>query len=246
MTERLDVELVRRGLVDSRTKARRLIDSGAVSVEDAVVTKPSFGVGPEARLHVDSGPRYVSRGAVKLVGAFRAFADRGLDGAQGMRCLDIGASTGGFTQVLLRYGAESVVALDVGHGQLHPLVAANPRVVEMSGVNIRDVSADDLPFAPDLIVSDVSFISLTLVIPVVSDIARPGTRVVLLIKPQFEVGRGNLGAHGVVCNESLRRRSVDDVCRCAEGHGLSVLAVADSPITGMHGNREYLLYAVRR
>ena len=246
MGERIDVALVRRGMADSRTKAHRLIASGVVSVDGSVVAKPSAIVSADAPIEVEPGPGYVSRGALKLVGAFESFARYGLTAPRGMDCLDIGASTGGFTQVLLRGGAGRVIALDVGHGQLHPDLAHDPRVVEMSGVNIRDVEAGDLPFVPELVVSDVSFISMTLVIPVISRITRPGARIVVLVKPQFEVGRRNLGHHGVVRDEGLRRSSLDGVSRCAADHGLDVVSTAESPVVGIHGNREYLLYAVRR
>ena len=159
-----------------------------------------------------------------------------------MECLDIGASTGGFTDVLLRGGAAKVVALDVGHGQLDPRIANDEHVIEMSGVNIREVEADDLPYRPAMIVSDVSFISLTYVIPVIARIAAPGAQIVLLVKPQFEVGRAGLGKNGIVEDPALRERALHDVVACAEQHGLDVVATADSPIIGTHGNEEYLLY----
>lgn len=188
--DRLDMMLVASGLVESRSKAQRLIKAGHVRVDGEAITKPSFMVkAGHCELAVDKGDDYVSRGAYKLLGAFKAFADDGLTGPQSLECLDIGASTGGFTDVLLRGGAARVVALDVGHGQLDPRIAGDSRVIEMSGVNIREVTADDLPYRPAMIVSDVSFISLTYVIPVIARIAAPGAQVVLLVKPQFEVGR---------------------------------------------------------
>ena len=190
---RLDLALVDRGLAQTRTKASRLIRSGNVRVNGIIQTKPSLAVTSQDTLEADRGDDYVSRGAYKLVGAFDAFADCGLIEPKGMDCLDIGASTGGFTQVLLRRGAAHVIALDVGHGQLDPRIAADPRVIDMSGVNIRDITREDLAYTPFMIVSDVSFISLTYVIPVIARIAAPGAHIVLLIKPQFEVGRGNLG-----------------------------------------------------
>lgn len=190
---RLDIALVERGVTDSRSKAQRLIESGKVRVNGTVASKASLKVTAADTLDADLGDDYVSRGAYKLVGAFDMFSQTGLRSAEGFDCLDIGASTGGFCDVLLRRGAAHVIALDVGHGQLDPRIAGNERIIEMSGVNIRDVEADDLPYRPSMIVSDVSFISLTYVIPVIARIAAPGAHVVLLVKPQFEVGKGNLG-----------------------------------------------------
>lgn len=240
---RLDAALVARGLVDTRSKAQRLIREGHVLLNGLPAAKPSTSVGSDAELVVDKGDDFVSRGAYKLVGAFARFASLGLPSPQGLDCLDIGASTGGFTQVLLRGGAAHVIALDVGHGQLDPRVGSDPRVSDMSGVNIRDVSPADLPYAPAMIVSDVSFISLRFVIPVVARIAAPGAHIVLLVKPQFEVGRGHLGKHGVVTDETLRLQALRDVTDCATSHGLTVVSSAPSPIEGTHGNKEYLLYA---
>ncbi|MBW3089315.1 TlyA family RNA methyltransferase [Bifidobacterium miconisargentati] len=242
--DRLDMMLVASGLVESRAKAQRLIKAGHVRVDGETVTKPSFMVkAGHSELAVDKGDDYVSRGAYKLLGAFSAFADNGLTGPEGLECLDIGASTGGFTDVLLRGGASKVIALDVGHGQLDPRIAGDGRVIEMSGVNIREVEAGDLPFRPQMIVSDVSFISLTYVIPVIARIVAPGAQIVLLVKPQFEVGREGLGKNGIVEDETLREQALDTVVACAERCGLTVVATADSPITGTHGNAEYLLYA---
>ncbi|RSX57818.1 TlyA family RNA methyltransferase [Bifidobacterium samirii] len=276
MTQRLDALIVARGLVDSRSKAQRLIRDGHVTVDGRTAAKPSMPVAPDAAIAVDKGDDYVSRGAYKLVGAFDVFgaravgpdadtgngpdgghedADRGAAGVAfdalfeplpepaGLHCLDIGASTGGFTQVLLRRGAAQVVALDVGHDQLDARVDADARVIRMDGVNIRDVTADTLPWRPQMIVSDVSFISLTYVIPVIARIAAPGARIVLLVKPQFEVGREGLGRGGVVADPALRERALADVVACARAHGLRVLSAAPSPIEGTHGNAEYLLYA---
>lgn len=239
---RLDVALVERGLVDSRSKATRLVKEGRVSLNGRIVTKPATVVPKDAALNVDKGEDYVSRGALKLVGAFEAFARDGLVDPTDCDCLDVGASTGGFTEVLLRRGARRVVALDVGHDQLAPRIAADPRVIDMSGVNIRDVEKDDLPFAPLFVVSDVSFISLTFVLPVIARLAAPGAHIVLLVKPQFEVGRGHLGKNGVVTDEQARRHALETVADSAAREGLTVVANAPSPIEGMHGNRETLLY----
>ncbi|MFR6529973.1 MAG: TlyA family RNA methyltransferase [Bifidobacterium pseudocatenulatum] len=241
---RLDVALLERGLIGSRSKAQRLIADGKVSVNGVDITKVSTKVGCDDIITVDRGDDYVSRGAYKLVGAFERFADAGLRSAQGLHCLDIGASTGGFCDVLLRNDAAQVIALDVGHGQLDPKIAYDDRIIEMSGVNIRDVYVDDLPYRPEMIVSDVSFISLTYVIPVIARIAAPQAQIVLLVKPQFEVGKGNLGKNGIVESQELREQALSSVVACAERNGLDVRATTVSPIEGTHGNIEYLLYAV--
>ena len=243
--ERLDARLVALGLVDTRTKAQRLIRAGAVTVDGEAVTKPSATPGPDAAISVDKGDDYVSRGAYKLLGALEAFGPLGLPTPGGRLCLDIGASTGGFTDVLLRGGAARVVALDVGHGQLDARIRRDPRGTEMSGVNIRDVEATDLPYAPDYVVSDVSFISLTYVLGPIARLAAPGAEIVLLVKPQFEVGRAGLDRHGIVESEALRREALDTVIACATELGLHVRAHAPSPITGTHGNVEYLLWLTR-
>lgn len=251
--DRLDVVMVAAGLTDSRAKAQKLIKAGKVKVNGQIVTKPSALVrladlgaagGEDTGIAADKGEDYVSRGAYKLVGAFDLFADDGLVSPQGLSCLDIGASTGGFTEVLLRRGAQRVIALDVGHGQLNPRIAADERVIEMSGVNIRDIEPDDLPFAPQMVVSDVSFISLTYVIPVIARVAAADAQVVLLVKPQFEVGREGLGKNGIVTDDAARAAALEKVVACANECGLEVKATAESPIEGTHGNVEYLLFAV--
>ena len=241
--ERLDALIVGLGLVPSRSKAQRLIRDGHVLVDGVAVTKPAANVATASSITVDKGDDYVSRGAYKLIGAFDEFSGRGLPSPRGLRCLDIGASTGGFCDVLLRRGAAQVIALDVGHGQLDSRIARDPRIIEMSGVNIRDVTAANLPYRPDMIVSDVSFISLTYVIPVIARIAAPGASVVLLVKPQFEVGKGNLGKGGIVEDRHLRDQALETVVDCANQHGLTVAGTAPSPIEGTHGNTEFLLFA---
>jgi 23S rRNA (cytidine1920-2'-O)/16S rRNA (cytidine1409-2'-O)-methyltransferase len=253
--DRLDRALVARNVVGSRTRAQRLIAQGDISVNGTTVRKASYRVFPSDRLEVASGvTQYVSRGAHKLIGAFRAFSPHGLLSPAGRVCLDIGASTGGFTQVLLRSEARLVMALDVGHGQLAASLVADPRVINMEGINIRDVTADLLPAVPTYIVSDVSFISLTYVIPVIARIcAHQGGRIgahaphaqveiLLLIKPQFEVGKGRLGKNGIVTDPRLREMAKKKVIDCAEECGLQVCGCVDSPIEGEHGNREYLLW----
>lgn len=239
---RLDAELVARGLVSSRSRAQRLIREGAVRVDGRTASKPSLSVGEGSSIDVDLGDDYASRGALKLVGAFGAFGQRGLASPEGLDCLDIGASTGGFTDVLLRRGARRVIALDVGHGQLVPRIAGDSRVVEMSGVNIRDVSVDDLPFRPRMVVSDVSFISLTYVIPVIAEVAAPEAEVVVLVKPQFEVGRDHLGRNGIVVDDDARDAAVARVLECVTDHGCRLMGITPSPITGTHGNVEYLAW----
>lgn len=252
---RLDRALVARDVVGSRTRAQRLIAQGDITVNGATVRKASYHVLPSDRLEVASGvTQYVSRGAHKLIGAFHAFSPHGLPSPAGRVCLDIGASTGGFTQVLLRTGAQQVMALDVGHGQLASYLVADPRVINMEGVNIRDVTADLLPAVPTYIVSDVSFISLTYVIPVIARIcahqedhasarvAHIPVEIILLIKPQFEVGKGRLGKNGIVTDPHLRLTAQKKVIDCAEKCGLKVCGCVDSPIEGEHGNREYLLW----
>lgn len=242
---RLDLALLDRGLSDSRSKAQRLIVQGKVSVNGVVVSKASAKVSDDDVIAADRGDDYVSRGAYKLVGAFDLFFKDGLRPPKGLRCFDIGASTGGFCDVLLRHGVAQVIALDVGHGQLDPKIANDGRIIEMSGVNIRDVEVGDLPFRPEMIVSDVSFISLTYVIPVIARIAADDAQIVLLVKPQFEVGKGNLGKNGIVESEELREQALRNVIACARSNGLDVRATGLSPIEGMHGNVEYLLYAVK-
>lgn len=242
-SRRLDMELVERGIADTRTKARRLVESGAVSVDGATEKKPSRKV--RVTSHIDvmpQGHEYVSRGAYKLLGAFERFTQMGLASPAGKQCLDIGASTGGFTQVLLEHGATEVIALDVGHGQLVEELQADTRVIEMSGVNIRAVTTADLPFQPTYVVSDVSFISLTYVLPVIARIAAPHAEIVVLVKPQFEVGKGNLGKDGIVTDHLLREESLKKVTECALSNGLEVKASTVSPIEGAHGNVEYLLW----
>ena len=192
---RLDVLVTERGLCESRQKAQATIMAGLVFVDGQRSDKPGTPVAEDASVEVRGHAlRYVSRGGLKLEKAMQTFPIT----LEGKVCADIGASTGGFCDVLLRRGAAHVIALDVGHGQLDPRIAGNERIIEMSGVNIRDVEADDLPYRPSMIVSDVSFISLTYVIPVIARIAAPGAHVVLLGNPQFEVGKGNLGKIGIV------------------------------------------------
>lgn len=244
---RLDQHLVTEGQARSRTLAQRLIRSGAVSVDGTVVRKASYAVAPGSAIVVTEAvdSRWVGRGALKLQHALSTWGASG--GAapplrvQGRRCLDVGASTGGFTQVLLEHGAAHVTALDVGTGQLVAELAEDPRVTELSGTNIRDVTADQVGRF-DLVVGDVSFISLTLVLPVVSQLLREDGDVVFLVKPQFEVGRAALGRGGVVSSADERARALATVVDLASSLGWTGYGLDRSPVTGTHGNSEYLLW----
>lgn len=238
---RIDAYLVTRGLARSRGHAKELVEAGMVSLDGAAVTKPSVTVADGARVAVAEHDRYVGRAAFKLLAALIAFGPDLTGRIAGARCLDLGASTGGFTQVLLAHGAAQVTALDVGHGQLVREVADDPRVVERSGLNVREVRADDLGDRFDLVVGDLSFISLRLVVGVLADQLRPGGRAMMLVKPQFEVGRGSLSKGGIVRSRALRQDALERVCRDAWKHGLEPLAAAVCPIRGANGNIEYLV-----
>ncbi|HYN29586.1 MAG TPA: TlyA family RNA methyltransferase [Dermatophilaceae bacterium] len=258
---RLDAELVRRGLARSRGEARDLIAGGRVRVAGRPgVVKPATDVPAAAELIVErDGPVWVSRAAGKLRHALALWGSAsGPDGAaagppgspgipvRGRWCLDVGASTGGFTQVLLEAGAAGVTALDVGHGQLAPLLADDPRVVERSGTSVRDVTAADLDGPFDLVVADLSFISLSLVLEPLRRLVRDDGHVVALVKPQFEVGRAALaraGRRGVVSDPQARRTALLDVLAAAESAGLHAFGLARSPVVGTEGNVEYLLWA---
>lgn len=237
---RIDLLLVERGLAETRTRAQALVMAGAVVVGEARVDKPGALVDPEAPIRVkqDAAPqRYVSRGALKLEGALAAFP---VD-PRGKVCADLGASTGGFTDVLLQRGAAKVYAVDVGYGQLHPRIRGDPRVVVRERENARTLTAGSLGESVDLVTGDLSFISLRLVLPAVRAILRPGGEAVLLVKPQFEVGKGEVGKGGVVRDERKRRAALDSVEDAARALGFEVLGHAESPIEGPAGNREWLL-----
>jgi 23S rRNA (cytidine1920-2'-O)/16S rRNA (cytidine1409-2'-O)-methyltransferase len=241
-THRLDVELVARGLARSRGQARELVTAGSVLLDGSPVRKASAPIGADQSLALVSGVEcWVSRAAYKLVAALQAFGPEGLS-VKDKRCFDIGAATGGFTQVLLRGGAREVVALDVGHGQLAEEISGDPRVTERSGVNIRDVHADDLGGPADLLVADLSSISLRLVLAVLRDLVEPTGDLMLLVKPQFEVGRERLGRRGVVRSAGNRAMVIEDVAAAARNVGLNVLGLCASPIRGATGNAEYLLW----
>ena len=241
MSERLDVRLVGTGLARSRGEARELIDGGAVLIDGRPALKAAQHVSPDARVEIAPGsrPRWVGRAAGKLDAAFAAFGPDGLRAA-GRRCLDVGASTGGFTQVLLERGAAHVVALDVGHGQLHARLRSDPRVVLRERVNARLLTREDVPEPCALLVADVSFISLRLVLPAAVPLLSPGAEAVLLVKPQFESERGEVGRGGIVREPGVRSRALARVVSAAEALGLSPLGTVESPITGADGNVELL------
>lgn len=240
---RLDAELVRRGLARSREHAAQLIGDGRVRVGGQRAAKAATQVGTGAAILVDeagAGPEYVSRGGHKLAGALQAFA--GLD-ARGRRCLDAGASTGGFTDVLLRAGAGHVYAVDVGYGQIAWSLRTDDRVTVLERVNVRQLEPGMLgETPPDLVVGDLSFISLTLVLGPVQRCVAPGADYAIMVKPQFEVGKDRVGAGGVVRDPELRAEAVRGVAAHAATLGLGVLGVTASPLPGPSGNVEYFLW----
>ncbi|GGT27923.1 TlyA family RNA methyltransferase [Nonomuraea spiralis] len=239
---RLDSELVRRGLARSREQAAQLIEDGRVSVGGQQARKPATQVDTASAIVVAEsadGPDYVSRGAHKLLGALEAFKSLSVEGR---RCLDAGASTGGFTDVLLRRGAAQVLAVDVGYGQLAWSLRTDERVTVMERVNVRDLTPEMVGEPPTLVVGDLSFISLRLVLPALAQVAAPRADFVMLVKPQFEVGKELVGAGGVVRDPELRARSVRDAAAKARELGLSVRGVTASPLPGPSGNVEYLLW----
>ena len=241
---RVDAELVRRGLARSREHAVTLIADGRVRADGRAVTKPAYRVDARSDLAIAADPTdpgYASRAGHKLAGALEAFGPGGLS-VRGRRCLDVGASTGGFTDVLLRAGADKVVCLDVGSGQLVALLRADPRTVVLEGRNIREVDTFDLGGPVDLAVADVSFISLVLVLPVLAEVALPEADLVVMVKPQFEVGRERLGSGGVVRDPQLRREALRRVAAAAADLGWGVCGVAPSVLPGPSGNVEYFLW----
>jgi 23S rRNA (cytidine1920-2'-O)/16S rRNA (cytidine1409-2'-O)-methyltransferase len=238
MKTRLDRLLVERGLAQSREKAQALIMAGEVLVDGHKAAKPGQPVAAEAALEVLARPPYVSRGGFKLAAALRHW---NIDAA-GRVCLDVGASTGGFTDVLLQAGAARVHALDVGAGQLDWRLRTDARVVVHEGINARDLSSDDIGEPVDLVVCDVSFISATLILPAVAPLLRPGGRMVILVKPQFEAGKGEVGRGGIVRRPGVHQAACRRVERAAADLGFRT-DVIESPILGAEGNKEFLLYA---
>jgi len=241
---RADALLVQQGLAPSRTTAQRLIEAGRVKVGTGgtAITKPSLILPADAALIVTPAQdaEYVSRGGLKLAGAL---LHTRID-VRGRDCLDVGQSTGGFTDCLLQHGAARVVGVDVGHGQLHPSMAADPRVKYYEGINARALERSALAGRQfDLIVADVSFISLTLIIPQLSPLLTKLGDLLLLVKPQFEVGRESIGKGGIVTDPSLYTAVRDKLAACCTAHRLAVLDWFDSPITGSDGNHEFFLHA---
>lgn len=241
---RLDAELVRRGLAETRTAAKNLVIDGRVTVRGVPATKPASQVDdadPVEVLPPATGVEYVSRGAYKLLGALDAFSTKWpADNIRDKICLDAGASTGGFTQVLLDEGAQTVIAVDVGYGQLAWQLRNDPRVQVVERTNIRHLKADQYTGTPEVVVGDLSFISLSKVLPNLVELT-PDATMLLMVKPQFEVGKGKVGAGGVVRDPRLVEEAIAGVASTAQALGLKVWGVAPSPLPGPAGNVEYFL-----
>ncbi len=244
MSERLDIALVARGLAPSRTAAQALVMAGEVRVDGQVAAKPSQAVSDDSAIEVEQPLRFVSRGGEKLEGAFAAFPEWTVEG---LVCLDVGSSTGGFTDCMLQHGARRVMAVDVGTNQLAYRLRVDPRVWVKEKFNARYMTATDLPERPDRAVTDVSFISLKLILPPMAEVLKPGGEMVSLVKPQFEAGRGNAPG-GVVFDPAVRQAVLDDIAKFGTGElGLELVGTAESPIRGREkGNIEYLAYWRKR
>ena len=238
--KRADVVLVERGFFASRARAQEAIAAGLVTVNGTVVRKASDAVPEEAVITAEQPHPYVSRGGVKLAAALDAFQIDPKDRI----CLDIGASTGGFTEVLLTRGAAHVYAVDVGHSQLHPTIVGNARVTNLEGTDARALNTTHIPRTPDLLVSDVSFISLKLVLPAVVALLKPRADLAVLVKPQFEAGRDHV-KKGIVRDEAVHRAVCEDMTAFVASLGFTVIGLVPSPIEGGDGNREFLLGARR-
>lgn len=242
-SQRLDEALVARGLVQSRSRARDAILRGTILVNGVPARKPSQGVFKNDQLRVeDAAKHYVSRAAVKLLHALRHFQIS----VAGRHALDIGASTGGFTQVLLEENAAHVTAIDVGHGQMVEEIAAHRRVTSIEGLNARDLSREQVADNINLIVTDVSFISLKLALPAALDLMPIEAELIALVKPQFEVGKEFVGRGGMVTDEAQHERICDEISAFLEAQGWSVQGIIPSPVDGGDGNKEYLLAAKKR
>lgn len=238
MRFRLDIEMARRGLAASRETARRLIMAGRVRVNSRPADKPDLLVTAQSNITiVGSDPHYASRGAYKLIAALDEFDIK----VAGRHALDVGASTGGFTDVLLKRGAAHVIALDVGYGQIAERLRTDPRVTVLDRTNIRMVKPGTLPYLPDLVTIDTSFISLRIVIPAVLALVAAKAEIIALVKPQFEVGKGQVGKGGIVRDDALRHAALDGVLRFAREADLEIVGSIDSPIEGARGNREFLV-----
>ncbi len=237
---RIDLYLSQNGYCSSRTEAKALITAGAVAVNGTIITKPSYDIAADGvEVSVDlSSKQFVSRGGIKLSAALSAFEVS----ADGKLCIDIGASSGGFTDCLLQRGASHVVAVDSGSGQMVESLRRDSRVTVVENYNARYLNASDFDISPDIAVMDVSFISATYIIPALSSCLKAGADFILLIKPQFEVGRSNIGKGGIVKDSTVRRMAVERVVDCAVANGFSAVGVIESPIRGGDGNLEFLAH----
>ena len=234
MKKRLDVLMVERGLAETRSQAQALVLAGRVKGH----AKAGAQVEESAELELEEAPRFVSRGGEKLANALEVF---GIDVTE-EDCLDVGASTGGFTDCLLQAGAARVLALDVGYGQLHPKLRGDPRVTVFERTNVRRLSCDDLPFRPTFVTCDVSFIGLAKALPPVLACAAPGWRALVLVKPQFEAGAADVGKGGVVRDPQVQRRVLDELIAQAPQWDAEVVGETESVLLGPKGNREFFLY----
>ena len=241
MAQRADTALTERGLVKSRSRAKVLINDGKVLLNGTVLTKPSVMIAETDTLTVAGDIPYVGRGGLKLAGALEAFPQI----LEGRVCMDIGASTGGFTDCMLQNGAALVYAVDVGHDQLDPLLRENVRVVNLEGTDIRDLHSENLPETPDFASIDVSFIPLRLVLPAAFTLLADRADCIALIKPQFEAGRANIGKHGIVKSARAHVQVLTDVLQFAQNIGFCVQGVCVSPIQGGDGNVEYLTWLTK-
>lgn len=239
MKKRLDALLVERGLFESGEKARRAVMAGMVRVDGARADKPGRAVDAGCALSVEARERFVGRGGEKLVAALEKFR---VDAA-GRKCLDVGASTGGFTDCLLQAGAAAVAAVDVGHGQFAARLRGDPRVTLLERTNARYLRREDLPHEADLVTVDVSFISLDKVVPVLAGLMERGGDLVALVKPQFEAGRSEVRKGGVVRDRRVHTRVVWRACAMCEECGLEMRGVMESPLVGPAGNREFFIHA---
>jgi len=239
MKERLDKVIKQRRLIRSRSRAQRMIEAGRVKVDGHVITRPGHPIDSEAEIEILSYEQYVSRGGEKLEAAIEAFR---ID-PRGKVCLDVGASTGGFTDCLLQHGASKVFAIDVGHDQLHPSLRRDPRVVAREGLNARYLEPQDIGEPIDLVTIDVSFISLKLILPPLAEIIALKCDIITLVKPQFEVGKGKLPPDGIVKNETDRDAVLADIRAFIESETpWSVIGEIESPVQGEKGNTEFFLH----
>lgn len=239
--ERLDIALVNRGLATTRSRAQELITRNFVMVNDKVCTKASTAVLPDTKISIIQNLKYVSRGGDKLEGALKYFSIN----VTGLRALDIGSSTGGFTDCLLQHGAQHVIALDVGSQQFSPSLAHDSRVTLLENTDIRNIKPEQLAYIPDIIVIDVSFISLEHIIPLLPKFSHSKTSILALIKPQFEVGKAELNKNGIVVNEEARKRVLTIIQATFELHGYIISGIIPSTITGGDGNQEYIIYVTK-